>query len=160
MPPKSPFDIAALAVRMALGAVFLYSAGKKFVEGGAHGFAADIANFMVLMDPYNFVLACLLLALEAVTGICLLVGLLGRGALLAGMGMTGLFLFGIVQGWARGMDISCGCFGKSEVAVNYPLHTAGLLVLFALHVFVWRFAGRRGSGYLFGGEKMKLPGGG
>lgn len=144
---------------MALGAMFLYSAGKKAVGGGAHAFASDIANFKVLMDPYNFVLACLLIALEAVTGICLLTGWLGRGALLAGMGMTGLFLFGIGQGWARGLDISCGCFGKSEVSVNYPLHVALLVMLLVLHVFAWFFSRGRRSGHVFGGEKMKLPGG-
>ncbi len=158
MPQRTSIDVAALVVRIALGAIFLAVGGLKIAKGGPHGFAADIANYKVLMDPYNLILACLLIALEIVAGLCLLLGVLNRGAVLAGMGMTGLFLFGIVQGWVRKMDISCGCFGKSEMAVNYPLHTAGLLVLLGAFAFLWWAAGHRGAAYVFGGEKMKLPG--
>ncbi len=158
MPQRTSIDVAALVVRVGLGAMFLYSAGKKVVAGGPHAFAQDVANYKVLMDPYNLWVACLLITLEIVTGLCLVLGVLNRGAILAGMGMTGMFLFGIGQGWARGLDISCGCFGKSEAAVSYPLHTAGLLALLGAFGFLWWAARHRGAVYVFGGEKMKLPG--
>jgi uncharacterized membrane protein YphA (DoxX/SURF4 family) len=81
------------------------------------------------MDPWNLVVGYLLPWLEMVAGGCLLGGFLVRGAAVVLEGLTAMFVFGIGQAWFRGMEINCGCFGRSEIKSNYPLHLAGLALL-------------------------------
>ena len=70
--------------------------------------------------------------LEVLAGLALILRRLPLGALLAITGMTLVFMAALTSAWARGLDISCGCFGKEEakIATNFPqlmLRDAALL---------------------------------
>lgn len=140
MAPRTWFDWFLLILRLGIGAMFLVSGGQKVFAMGPAEFGKAISHYQIFLEPWNLILAYALPWVEIVAGGCLLGGVLTRGALLASLGMTGMFLFGIGQAWARHLDISCGCFGKSDIAVNYPLHFTGLLALAAALTLLW---GRR-----------------
>ena len=129
-------DYTLIALRALMGGWFAYSGAVKIFGSGLEAFAGDVANYRILLDPWNLVLAWFLAWLEVVAGIAVLLGVMRRGGLWAMLGMTGLFLFGIGQGWARGLDISCGCFGTGGSKVNYPLHMTALVVQGALVVLL------------------------
>lgn len=124
----SRYDYTLIALRALMGAWFAYSGAVKIFGSGLEAFAGDVANYRILLDPWNLVLGWFLAWLEVVAGLAVLVGVCRRGGLWAMLGMTGLFVFGIGQGWVRGLDISCGCFGTGGDKVNYPLHISALLV--------------------------------
>jgi uncharacterized membrane protein YkgB len=64
---------------------------------------------------------------------------LALGAAIAVTGMTIVFMVAIGSAWARGLDISCGCFGKDEVSTNYPslVLRDGLLLAAALALMIY-----------------------
>ena len=53
----------------------------------------------------------LLPVLEVVVGLCLVLGLLTRGAAVVSALLFVAFIVGIASAWARGLQIDCGCFG-------------------------------------------------
>jgi putative oxidoreductase len=133
MLPETRYDWFLLTLRLLTGVLFLASgAAKAFLGAGPAGFAESVSHYHILMDPWNLVVAYLLPWLEMVAGGCLLGGFLVRGALVIVEGMTAMFAFGIGQAWFRKLEISCGCFGESEVKSNYPMHLAGLALLGAV----------------------------
>jgi uncharacterized membrane protein YphA (DoxX/SURF4 family) len=110
------------------------------------------------MAPWDAVVAYSLPSFEFVAGVLLLLGIWTRGALTLVSGMVAAFIVGIAQAWLRGLSISCGCFGPSEEVSNYPLHLLFLLLLLAVVAFLF-LAERAGPGHVFGGKRLKLPGG-
>jgi uncharacterized membrane protein YphA (DoxX/SURF4 family) len=156
MKGRSALEWSYLTLRTLIGAMFLYAGAMKIFVDGTAEFAESVSHYRILQDPWNLVVAYVLPWAEVIAGLSLLTGLLIRGGLALAAALTGMFLFGIVQGWVRGLDISCGCFGKSEMAVNYPLHVAGLGVL-ALVLCILRFFEPTSKNHLFGGKPMQLP---
>lgn len=75
--------------------------------------------------------------LEILVGVCLLLGLLTRGAAIVSSVLFVAFLVGIGSAWARGLSIECGCFGGGggsvpDATAKYPwemLRDFGLLLL-------------------------------
>jgi uncharacterized membrane protein YphA (DoxX/SURF4 family) len=73
--------------------------------------------------------------LEILVGLCLVLGLLTRGAAVVSSLLLVAFIVGISSAWARGISIECGCFGGGGGSVNatqtYPwdiARDAGLLL--------------------------------
>jgi len=137
--------IAILLLRLAVAGVFLY-AGVMKIWDFRHGhsatpdFTVAIQHFEMLPYPdLAVMLAVYLPWLEVVAALTLFVRRLALGAATAVTGMTAIFLIAVGSAWARGLDISCGCFGKDEASTNYPtlLVRDGLLLAAAL-VLVWR----------------------
>ncbi len=156
MPVKSGTAVVALVLRVGVGALFAWTGGEKLFR--LDDFTRDVANYRIVMPPWDAVVAYLLPWFELVAGVLLLVGLWTRGALVMVVGMTVVFAVGIGQAWYRGLAISCGCFGKSDEVSNYPLHLGGLTLLLAVAGFLI-VAERLGPGHVFGGKRLKLPGG-
>ena len=121
------------------------------------------AGVIKLPDPYESVLAVrsyqllpgdtatpvghLLPVVEIVVGLCLVLGLLTRGAAVLSGLLFVAFILGISSVWARGIQIDCGCFGGGGYDPNassqYPweiARDAGLLLLSGF--LVWVGAGR------------------
>jgi uncharacterized membrane protein YphA (DoxX/SURF4 family) len=122
MPPKPRSHTILLVVRVCLGAFFLYVGGEKLFR--MDGFIRDVANYRIVGAPWDAVVGFTLPWLEIVAGLLLMLGWLRQGALLVLGGLTLVFMAGIGQAWARGLSISCGCFGASAEPSNYPLHLA------------------------------------
>jgi hypothetical protein len=57
----------------------------------------------------------------------------GNGARLLVFGMLIVFVTMLISAWARGLDISCGCFGttSADTRANYPVLLARNVLLAA-----------------------------
>jgi uncharacterized membrane protein YphA (DoxX/SURF4 family) len=103
----------ALVLRIALGAVFVYAAYVKLREPWEL-FALAINSYQLLPLKGVELVARTLPWFELAIGLMLIVG---RGLRVSAT-VTSLLLlvfFGlIVRAYAKGMEISCGCFGNDE----------------------------------------------
>jgi uncharacterized membrane protein YphA (DoxX/SURF4 family) len=109
-------NIGLLIVRVVLGAIFIIAGGAKI--GHADTFAAEIAGFQILPQVVIAPLALILPFLEVLLGGYLVVGLYARAAgWIAAIQLT-LFAIAIGSAVARGMTISCGCFGPNDQTVT------------------------------------------
>jgi len=103
------WSIVYILARVALGGIFIVAALPKMWRPDQ--FADAINNYRIL--PY-FLVNISALALpwvEFLFGAFLIVGFRIRVASLATTIMMTVFLAAIISAWARGIDITCGCFG-------------------------------------------------
>lgn len=127
-------DTVGTVVRLGLAAVWLVAGAGKVAGPGA--FAVSVKAYQVFPDGIASLVAAVVPLLEVAFGLLLLFGV---GIRLVGI-LSGLLLVvyiaGIVQAWARGLSIDCGCFSRGgQVApgqTRYPLdilRDAGFLIL-------------------------------
>jgi len=155
-------SIASWVLRLGVGGLFVYAGIVKiwdFKAGSSatQTFAMAIQNYQFTTKLTPILLVAVYLPwLELVTGIALLVRKWLSGALLLLGSMTVVFLVAICSAWARGLDISCGCFGKENNATNFPRHIAGdLVLLVAIGLIAWL---EKDRGQAAGGEAGPLAG--
>jgi uncharacterized membrane protein YphA (DoxX/SURF4 family) len=113
-------------LRLAVAGVFL-TAGILKIWDFTHGrpatpdFTIAIQRFELIPWPdLTVALAVYLPWVEVITALGLFWRRLALGAALATTGMSAVFLIALASAWARGLDISCSCFGKSAGPVDYP----------------------------------------
>jgi putative oxidoreductase len=99
-----------LLLRLGLGGLFVVAGALKLGDPAA--FAQQIANYQLVpaLAPY---LAILLPPVEVVAGLALAAGPARwrqAGALVLAL-LTAMFTVAVASAAARGLDISCGCFG-------------------------------------------------
>lgn len=122
-----------LFCQVGVGLIFLYAGGRKTFVSGVTQFAADVEKFQLLPPSLVALVAYFLPWWEVVTGICLMLDVMRKGAIASGVMMTLMFCGVILWAWSQGLDISCGCFGKSDATIHYPRKISELsLQLFAL----------------------------
>ena len=108
-----------LAVRLILAGLFVYAGVVKMLRPDL--FFGDILSYQLLPVWAALVVAYLLAPLEVLVGLGLLWKPSRGAAVLLGVAMMAVFIVAIMSAWARGLDISCGCFGvSSEAAASYP----------------------------------------
>lgn len=105
---------ASRLTRWVLGLVFLAAALPKIIDPA--GFSMDIRHYDILPLILVNGLAIVLPWMEAVMALALICGLMRDGAVLLANLMLLLFMGGLVQAYARGLDINCGCFGHGTAA--------------------------------------------
>jgi putative oxidoreductase len=86
------------------------------------GFARDIDNYNLLPWPVAVVLALYLPWLEIFSGLALVTRRLYRGGLLILTLLTTVFIAASIVAKARGLDISCGCFGHVSKGWSFGWH--------------------------------------
>jgi len=125
-----------LVLRLLFGAVFIWSGIAKLKD--PISFAEAVRNFQIVGDPIAPALALFIPWVEIIAGIAVMIGKGVRGG--SGILLASLIVFTVAIGvaWARGLDISCGCFGGSG-AVNYPLKISQNFLLLAMGFVVWKF---------------------
>jgi putative oxidoreductase len=116
-------DVAALIARVLLGTWFAYSGGLKIFGTGLDRFTRDIANYRLVAAPLDAVAAYTVPWVELVAGLCLVLGVLRRGAILSVAGLVVVFAICVGWAWSQGLDISCGCHG-GDAPIRY-WHKAG-----------------------------------
>ena len=132
--------IFEVLLRASLGGIFIYAGVLKVVD--AQQFAVDVQNYQLTpwLDRWalgvtswtiSIVIAMYLPWLELFAGLALLARRLYRGALLASGALAIVFLAAIGSAWWRGLDITCGCFGREENATNFGAHVALNLAMLA-----------------------------
>lgn len=161
MPSRKTNEIApwvALALRLALGGYFVWSGWMKVFRTGLDDFTRAVGNYKIVYSPWDAVVAYTVPWVEMVAGACLLIGLWKRGTLGTIAGLVGFFAFGVGQAWVRNLNIACGCDGNPDGSpMNYTLkfvEFGGYWLAIALILLLER----KGSGHVFGGTRLKLPG--
>ena len=118
-------------LRVLTGVFFCYSGITKIID--LPTFHNAVINFQLVDGQAADWITFLVPVAETLLGITLMLNImtLGSSALLAAM--MGAFTLAIAIAWSRGLNISCGCFGKlSEGTVNYPLKIASNIGIIAL----------------------------
>lgn len=160
MPSRKFSDVAffvALGLRVGLGGFFVWSGGVKVFQTGLDDFTRAVGNYQVVVSPWDAVVAYTLPWVEMVAGACLVLGVWKRGALWTLAGLVGVFAFGVGQAWARNLNISCGCLGNPDGSpMNYSLKFLEFGGYWLMIALIW-VLGRKGSGHVFGGTRLKLP---
>ncbi len=161
MPARKSNDYApyvALALRLALGGYFVHSGWEKIFEAGLANFTRAVANYKIVQEPWDAVVAYTVPWVEIVCGLLIITGLWRRGASWALAGLVGFFAFGVGQAWVRNLNIACGCDGNPD---GSPMNYTGKFVEFGLYwlaIFLIWYLGRKNTGHVFGGTRLKLPG--
>ncbi|HJT82494.1 MAG TPA: MauE/DoxX family redox-associated membrane protein [Chthoniobacterales bacterium] len=118
-----------------IAAVFIYAGVLKIIDPVE--FARDIDNYKMVPWPAAVAFAFYLPWLEVLCGVALIFRRFYSGSLLILTGLTIVFIVATVVAKARGLDISCGCFGHVSQGWSFGWHMvldvallAGLVVLF------------------------------
>lgn len=135
--------LALAACRLIVGGLFLWAASTKVPDMAK--FAEEVANYRLLPAALVPAVAAVVVGIEIVAGILLVLGVWARPAALAVSGMLGVFVVGIAQALARGIDLKCGCFGGEEAASWLTVVRDLAILAPALAVSIWG-PGRFGLG--------------
>jgi uncharacterized membrane protein YphA (DoxX/SURF4 family) len=102
-------DAIGTLARLGLAAVWIVSGLAKAVDP-AQTFVA-VRAYDVLPKEAVEVVAGVLPWFELALGVLLLLGIGTRVVAVLSAGLLLLFIAGVSQAWARGLNIDCGCFG-------------------------------------------------
>lgn len=134
-----------LVLRLGLGGLFVYAGVMKVWD--TQQFALDVQDYDLTSSTVSILIAVYLPWLEICSGLAVIARRVHLGALLALSGLMLLFLGALISAWARGLDIACRCFGRSEEAMqtNYPQLIGRDLALLAALLVVLGAEWRRAS---------------
>jgi uncharacterized membrane protein YphA (DoxX/SURF4 family) len=123
----------ALAVRLALGGVFVYAGVVKIIEPVS--FAGSIAAYQLLPYFANFLVAAVLPWLEVFCGLLLIIGCRLKAAALIIILLNLVFMAALTAAIVRGLDIDCGCFrqGGAKTSPWLALLRDALFMLAAIY---------------------------
>lgn len=140
----------SLLLRWLFGVLLLWAAFSKLANLQAF-YASLLAYQLPLPDPLLRVTAIVLPWLELFCGLHLLVGFWTQAALGWALVMFSIFLIATGQAWARGLDISCGCFNvqwfggqafaRTFESVGFAFFRSVLLVAGGLYLLYQERAG-------------------
>ena len=129
-------DWFGLVARLVTGGVWIVAGALKLPHPADS--VRAVRAYELLPEAVVPAVGHLLPVVEVVIGLCLVVGVLVRGASVASALLFVAFIIGIASAWARGLSIDCGCFGGGgqipDAAAKYPGEIArdvGLLALSA-----------------------------
>src|SRR5438046_7647289 len=112
-----------------IGGIFIYAGAIKVLDPVQ--FANDIDNYKILPWTIGVGLAFYLPWLEILCGLALILRRLYLGGLSILTALVVVFLVATIAATARGLDITCGCFGHTSQHWSFPLHLAIDLALLA-----------------------------
>jgi uncharacterized membrane protein YphA (DoxX/SURF4 family) len=131
-----------LGLRIALGAILVYSAWSKLKDSWAL-FAMAVDSYQVLPLWGVRLVARTLPWVELLIGVLLIVGRWMRVATVA-CSLLLLVFFGLmVRAHLKGMEINCGCFGPGEAISWRTLLRDGAMVAGSLLLTVMTLARKR-----------------
>ena len=117
-----------LFLSVIVGGIFIYAGAIKAIDPVQ--FANDIDNYKALPWFISVRLALYLPWLEILCGLALVFRFFYRGGLSILSMLTLVFLGATVAAKARGLDISCGCFGHASQHWNFWQHMVVDLSIF------------------------------
>ncbi len=125
----------SLLARLALAAIWIVSGSLK---------ASDMMETRVAVRAYQVLpdwavpsVAFMLPALEILLGIFLLLGIKNQWMAIVSAVVFAVFIVMIVQAWARGLQIDCGCFGGGgyDASANHLTYLSEIARDLAFMVF-------------------------
>ncbi len=129
--------ISTVSLRVLLGSWFVYSGGYKVFVSGLDRFTRDVANYKLVGPPLDAIAAYTVPWFEIAAGLCLLLGILRKGAILTLAGLVCVFAICIGWAWFHQLDISCGCHG-GDAKIHYWGKTAEFAGYFIVLGWLWR----------------------
>ncbi|MCK4372785.1 MAG: DoxX family membrane protein, partial [candidate division Zixibacteria bacterium] len=99
-------DYLTMAVRLAVGVVFVSASVYKIIDPGS--FARSIWYYHLMPGSLIHLIALVLPWVELLAGLALIFGVLYRGAIVWVNVMTIAFIGALTLAVARGLDIDCG----------------------------------------------------
>ena len=118
-----------------LGGIFIYAGVLKALDPVR--FAHDIDNYKILPWTVSAGAAFYLPWLEILCGIAVVIGKLYRGGLFILTALIVVFLLATIAAKARGLDITCGCFGHASQHWSFGLHLAVDCALLIAVIALW-----------------------
>ena len=122
-------------VGLIVGGIFIYAGVIKVMDPVA--FARDIDNYHILPWALSVRLAFYLPWLEVFGGLAVFCGLFYRGGLLILNVLISIFIVASIVAKARGLDITCGCFGHASKNLSFVWHLLIDFALLAAAAFLW-----------------------
>jgi putative oxidoreductase len=119
-----------------IAAVFIYAGVLKILDPVQ--FAHDIDHYKILPWSVGVGLALYLPWLEIFSGLALIFRICYQGALSILTALVAVFLVATIAAKARGLDITCGCFGHASQNWSFPAHLAldlGILAVLIILCF-------------------------
>ena len=125
------------AFRLILGGFFIVAGLLKIRDPKA--LTAAIETYQVLPYSISVLMALFLPWLELLAGIGVAFRKLYKGSLLILVLLLLMFVMALAQGWARGLDVTCGCFGDPdhENQTNYAWLITRDILLILIAVKLW-----------------------
>src|SRR6266550_9205266 len=114
--------LAWRTVEFITGGLFIYAGAIKVLD--PIGFANDIDNYKILPWAISVRLAFYLPWLEILCGLALIARRLYLGALSILTALLVIFIVASIVAKARGLDITCGCFGHASKNWSFSAHLA------------------------------------
>ena len=134
---RRSLDVAAVLARVGLGLVVLWAGAVTAFDPDAS--ISAVAGYRLLPGWAEEAVGLTLPWAEVALGILLVLGIATRATAVAtGVLLTG-FLVAMISARARGLQISCGCFGASEgegITLVEIARDIGLLALAGLVAWV------------------------
>jgi putative oxidoreductase len=130
-------------IGLLVGALFIFAGVTKMVDFQPFrfldpmDFARDIDNYKILPWWMNVQLALYLPWLEIICGLALVLRRLYSGALALLLALLVVFIGASFAAKARGIDITCGCFGHVSDQLSFAWHMVLDLAIFAAVVALW-----------------------
>jgi putative oxidoreductase len=122
-------------VALIAGGIFIYAGVVKIFD--PVGFANDIDNYKILPWALTVRLAFYLPWLEILCGLAVILGLWYRGGLLILTALISIFIIASVIAKARGLDITCGCFGHASKNWSLTSHLVLDFAILATLIALW-----------------------
>jgi uncharacterized membrane protein YphA (DoxX/SURF4 family) len=132
-----------LAIRVVLGAVFIYASVDKITHPDA--FARIIHNYRLFPPALINIIAIITPWIELLAGTLLIVGWKHKAANLIIFGMLAAFIIALSISYARGININCGCFSTAATTKSDLLIRIIEDVLMAVGCILIGFVGKRRS---------------
>ena len=123
-------------VAILIGGLFVYAGIVKVIDPVE--FARDIDNYKMLPWSTSVWLSLYLPWLEILCGLALITRVLYRGSVFMVTGLMSLFIVASIVAKARGLDVSCGCFGHASTYLNFSWHLALDFLLLGGLLFLWK----------------------
>lgn len=105
-------------VRVVVGGLFVFAGVQKAMD--AQQFALDIQNYQLTTWTVSILSAIYLPWLEIFAGLALVSARTRRGGLLIITLLMIVFTIALALAAARGLDITCGCFGRELSQTDFP----------------------------------------
>src|SRR5437588_2084230 len=128
-------NILCRIIALIVGGIFIYAGAIKALD--PLRFATDIDNYKMLPWAIGVRLAFYLPWLEMLCGLALILRFFYRGGLFILTALTLIFIAASIIAKARGLDVTCGCFGHASKYLSFFGHLALDFVLLAVVVALW-----------------------
>ena len=129
------------ALALLAGAPFLYAGVVKVLDPVR--FASDITKYQIVPWAVAIAIAFYLPWLEVFCGLALVLRRLFQASLLVSGALIIAFIGVSISTKARGIDVSCGCFGAASSNLSFTWHLVLDFVLLGILAILWFWRARR-----------------